>query len=731
MAPARPGINAPLIKAGEIPMKNTILRFWHAGLLGVAALLLVLSVVTGLWAGRRTYNRVESVNLSYRVMEMTSQTASFIKDAELDQRAFLISGATMYRDAYFSSEAAVRKSLATLAEVVADSHRQLERSRELSRLVELRLAALRKSVEIYVRRDEAPTNAAGLRQMAEIDALVRVMHAEETAVLDRRQEDMRRELWTTAVMIVLSGGMALVLGTNSFAFMRRAFSALKRESELLRAKEKAEQSDREKSEFLANMSHEIRTPMNAVLGFAELLRGIVATSKQRQYVEAINTSGKALLSLINDILDLSKIEAGKLDLTLKSMSMRGVFHGIATIFEQQAGERAVKLEFIVEPSVPPAVMFDAVRLRQILFNVVGNALKFTAHGTVTVRAWSRLTEGDETSVTLYLSVADTGVGIAPEHHELVFEPFRQVRGHHAPHPGGTGLGLSITRRLTHLLKGKVRLESTVGYGSTFLFEFGAVAISAALPDEDRVPSPNEDLDRLRPSLILVVDDVPLNRELMLGYFEGTRHRLLYASGGHEGVEMAKKYRPDIILMDMRMPDLDGHAAREVIRQFPDLQSIPMIAVTASSLLTEELNLRKIFEGYLRKPFTRELLYNALSRLLPAEGVSVRKAVTPDIVIADEEPSDPARWAELAERLRILERDTWPVLSKSMGVRETEAFARELMAAAKNASCAPLSEYGTKLLAEVHAFDIQAQEKTMKAFPQFVAGIDRRVREAAS
>jgi signal transduction histidine kinase len=712
-------------------MKNTILRFWHAGILGVAALLLVLSVVTGLWAGWRAYDRVRWVNHTYRVLEMTSQTASLIKDAELDQRAFLISGVPAYRDSYFSSETAVREKLGELREIVASSKRQQERSEELSRLVELRLTALRKSVEVYVRRDEAPTNDVGLRQMAEIDALVRVMHAEENALLDQRSRDMKRELWTTALMIVISGGMALVLGTNSFAFMRRAFVALKRESELLHAKERAEQADREKSEFLANMSHEIRTPMNAVLGFGELLRSIVTTPKQRQYVDAINTSGKALLSLINDILDLSKIEAGKLDLTFKPMSLRSVFHGIATIFEQQAGERGVKLVFTVDPSVPPAVMFDAVRLRQILFNVVGNALKFTAQGTVTVRAWSRLTDLDETSVTLFLAVTDTGVGVAPEHHELIFEPFRQVHGRKSPNIGGTGLGLSITRRLTHLLKGRVRLESALGQGSTFSFEFAAVAISAALPDEDRVAPPSEDLDRLRPSLVLVVDDVALNRELMLGYFEGTRHRLLYASGGYEGVDMAKKYRPDVILMDMRMPDLDGHAARNAIREIPELNSIPMIAVTASSLLAEELNLRKIFEGYLRKPLTRALLFGELARLLPEESSGRSFSPVPPTLMAPSGIVDTSRWGELLVFLRKQEREVWPALSKSMGSRETESFARELASAAELAGCTPLSDYAGRLLAEVLSFDIQAQEKSMRTFPELVAGIERMIGEVVS
>jgi CheY-like chemotaxis protein len=328
-------------------------------------------------------------------------------------------------------------------------------------------------------------------------------------------------------------------------------------------------------------------------------------------------------------------------------------------------------------------------------------------------------------------VADTGIGIAPQHHELIFEPFRQVRGAETPY-AGTGLGLSITRRLTKLLNGSVHLESSVGHGSTFLFEFRDVAISAALPEEDRGAAPEEDLDRLRPSLILIVDDIPFNRELMLGHFDGTRHRLLYANGGLEAIEMTKKFRPDVILMDMRMPDLDGHAVRSMIRENAELQHIPVIAVTASSLMTEELTLRKIFEGYLRKPLTRAALFEELARVLPRDGdVDAQPAPRPLALEPVSPPADPDLWRDLVTRLRALEQDTWQSLSRSMGVMEMESFAQTLISEAKAASCPPLADYAGKLLAEVQAIDIHGQEKTMRTFPSLIAEIERLTQEAGS
>ena len=722
---AIPGVSL----GSSVVLVKEVLRYWHAALLGIAVLLLILSVVTALLTGKRMVQRVNWVNNTHETISLLSDSVLSIRDAETEQRAFVATRVSAYRESFEQLIGKIRKDVELLKKSMAGNSLQLERARQLERLLESRINRLEATSRL---RDEVGIEQAlahiedgpGLKELTDINTLKRVMQTEETGLLGRRQADMRSEFWMAAATILLSAGMALVLAINAFAIMRRAFAALKREADLLRAKEQAEQADREKSEFLANMSHEIRTPMNAVLGFTELLRGIITTPKQRQYVDAINASGKTLLSLINDILDLSKIEAGRLDIVFKPTSVRSVLHGVKAMFAQQAEERGLKLDVSVDPSVPSAVMFDGVRLRQIFINVVGNALKFTSQGSVTVRAWSKLAEDDETTVALHFSVADTGVGITPEDHETIFEPFRQVGKRDRIMRDGTGLGLSITRRLTELLNGRIGLESAIGRGSTFFFEFPRVTISAALPDEERVATPDEDLDQLRPSLILVADDVPLNRELVAGYFEGTRHRVLLATGGLEAVEMAEKFHPDVILMDIRMPDMDGNEARRMIRQRQTGPAVQMIALTASTMIGDEEALRSEFDGYIRKPFTRAMLHAELARVLPVGG----ELETAPLPVVDEYSPvvEPARWRQFLERLDQIHRDVWPLLSRSMGLMETAAFARELVKEAGAVQCSPVLTYAHRLLAEVQAIDIRAQEKTMKEFPQLVAQIARTV-----
>ena len=417
------------------------------------------------------------------------------------------------------------------------------------------------------------------------------------------------------------------------------------ELELIRARQAADAANQAKSTFLANMSHELRTPLNAILGFAQILEHDPQLNKRQQkHVEHIRQGGQYLLTLLNDILDLAKVEAGHIELFPEEVALTAFFQELGEIFRFRAEKKGIAFEYRIEKALPKRIEIDPKRLRQIVMNLLGNAMKFTEQGKVGLYA-------DFHDGQLVLRVEDTGPGIAPQHHAEIFLPFSQLGDNHQK-AQGTGLGLSITRKIVELMNGDIHLDSQPGQGSCFHVQLPVSAtldeISATVSE---LPAESEIIgyrwaQAYTPLRILVVDDIADNRKVLALMLQALGFGIEQVDSGETCLQLAPAWQPHLVFMDMRMPGLDGHETTRRLHALPGLENVPVIMVSASAFEDDREKARAAgCLDYMAKPIARANVLHLLQTHLPLEWVYAEASLEPL------PHSDPKLSAEHEEKLR--------------------------------------------------------------------------------
>ena len=497
--------------------------------------------------------------------------------------------------------------------------------------------------------------------------------------------------WLDAYVKALA---AIIATATVFAIWWVIPRALKLPSpaELQKSRDQAEAANQAKSIFLANMSHELRTPLNAILGFSELMsRDSSISPAQKETLNIINRSGAHLLSMINDVLDISKIEAGRFELDIQAFDLHKLLQEIADMVTVRAIEKQLSFRLEIASDIPRYIESDSGKLRQILINLLGNAIKFTQQGGVILRACSHPLNTPE-MLTLTLEVADSGTGIAQHQQQELFKPFVQL-AQDTLNIQGTGLGLAISKALVELMQGSIQVSSTFGVGSTFRVALPVPMAEAKHVSAENNPSPvkglapNQAVKRL-----LIVDDNFENRLLLATLLKEVEFAVQEAENGQEAIDKFQQWQPDLIWMDMRMPVMDGYEATRRIRQLPNGNAVKIIALTASAFKEQHIDIINAgCEAVLHKPFRAPEIFAALTKYLgvkfiyqekPATTSAAKMEITPDMLAAIPE--------ELRQHLRKA--------AVNLDIEESEKWITDIYAIAPNVA------ESLQQLAEHYQFD---------------------------
>ncbi|MEQ1512033.1 MAG: ATP-binding protein [Lysobacteraceae bacterium] len=694
-----------------MPLSRTA-QFRNRVNVGLLVLAFVVILVTSIISVRSTNALAESIERVTHTLQIKDDLTALQVELgmmEADGLRFMIGGTAQHRAGLRTHLDAIGRLIAQLKITTADNAQQratlLAFTRDYAELenrvqgsIEIKDAELRGGYAantVQRLRDGRGENVVdGMREK------VFSMSREEDRLLRTRRLKRDALVKQTTATLMIANGLALVAGLLGFFALRRA--QLEAENALrgeLRAAQ-ARRANEEKSAFLASMSHEIRTPMNAIFGFAQLLGDHVREPLHREWVASIKKSGQMLLALINDVLDLSKIEAGKMHLSPQGTDLTELATETLALFEPMAESKGLRLRIEIDHSDLVPVLVDAQRLRQILMNLLSNAVKYTERGEVTLRL-SMLPSPLGKGRDLRIAVIDTGAGIDLEQQEQIFEPFYQAESPDGRIRQGTGLGLSITKRLVDLMQGRIDVVSRRDEGATFRVNIPDLEPASSVVsgvEEARV-----DFNALAVLKILVVDDVEWNLEVAQGYLRDSHHQVSVARDGIEAVAIARGLRPDVVMMDLRMPRMNGFDALEEIRADTVLAGTRVIAVTASSLAGEAGPQHAAFDGFLRKPYTPQELFAVLNDLFGHDDVR------PDeIVVAAAPPDDGG-----SDERRASARDEWrsmrglplQTLRTRMRMREIGEFSKRLLQLADDLRAPALQAEAQRLKLALQRFDV--------------------------
>jgi CheY-like chemotaxis protein len=451
--------------------------------------------------------------------------------------------------------------------------------------------------------------------------------------------------------------------------------------------------------------------MNAIIGFSEILSNKIKDESLTGYLKSIQSSSKTLLSLINDVLDLSKIEAGKFSLVYEPVTIQSLISELESLFAIKAQEKGLNLEVEISPEIPKVIELDELRLRQITLNLLSNAIKFTSKGFVKLSLDAN--NISTTTIDLIMQVTDSGIGIPDDKQTEIFGDFNQQDDKITRKFGGTGLGLSISKKIVELFGGTISVESTLNMGSTFKVEIPRVKIRPESKKEKPIMI-NTGNVKFSSGTMLVVDDVSNNRELLRCHLESLGFTVYCAENGVQGIETAKKIVPDLIFMDIRMPVMDGYEATTKLKGNPITKSIPVIASTALAFATTEKDILSFgFEGYLRKPFLLDNVTRELSRFLKWETIEKKN------------DSDKPQNKDFDQAtVLLLKQNALPILEqlrKKKSIKLRKELAESLIQTGKKINNKQLANHGEELKNALLSFNIERVNELINELKHLLNG----------